>query len=124
MNHPLNMDTFAGMPIVSSPYVPKDRPKIQLSPEVQVTDAFRIEMNLWLDEFFGREAVVYVIDPRVSKLLHASLERDAEKAMSRVGTTAQQPMTFMNNEVMRQMLELIKLNENGPLFNKDIMREL
>ena len=55
------MDSILGMPIISSPFVPAEQPKLKLRHDVPVTDAFRAEMDAWLLEMFGTERVAYVL---------------------------------------------------------------
>lgn len=50
-----------GMPIHSSPIVPEEEPKQKLSLEVEVSPEFRKQMDVWLDEFFGRKRVFWII---------------------------------------------------------------
>lgn len=52
---------FMGMRVSSSANVPEWQPKEKLSAKVQVTDRFRQEFNAWLEEFFGRVRVTYIM---------------------------------------------------------------
>lgn len=48
------MKTLYGMVVIISP----DHPKMQLSADCPVTPEFRVEMNLWMREFFGTTNLV------------------------------------------------------------------
>jgi hypothetical protein len=53
-------ETFFGIKLVVNPNIPETAPKVQLDPNVAVTDQFRAEMNAWLLEFFGETKPFYM----------------------------------------------------------------
>ena len=59
--------TYSGYRVVESPLCRE--PKLRLSFDVDVSDAFRSEFNAWLLERFGDREVVYVIDPSTLSFL-------------------------------------------------------
>jgi hypothetical protein len=60
MQHPLKPDTFHGMNVQVSHYIP-DKPNFQLSKDCPCHDDFRQSFNLWLQRFFGTHKDAYII---------------------------------------------------------------
>jgi hypothetical protein len=53
-------ETFFGIKLVVNPLIPETAPRMQLNPNVVVTDRFRAEMNTWLLDFFGETKPFYL----------------------------------------------------------------
>lgn len=70
MYEPFNR--YHGIPIHANQYLPATKNKIELSPKVQVPDAFREQFNLFLKEFFGEEACVFVMDDKL--FMHPTIQ--------------------------------------------------
>jgi hypothetical protein len=83
--------TVYGIPVVTSWHVPR-KPKIALSPEAPVSLAFRADFDLWLQQRFGYEVGILIMDPERAGLpggkmvivhtedwpeVRASLEKDS-----------------------------------------------
>lgn len=61
---PTNL-SYLGFKVVINPWL-DNRPRMQLSPMVMVTDEFRAEMNKWMLEFFGtKDEVIIMQDQQV-----------------------------------------------------------
>lgn len=56
------MNKLFGLPIHSNPLIPDTMPVLQLSSTVNVSDAFRAEMNQWLLDTFGVKQVAFIVD--------------------------------------------------------------
>lgn len=69
-------------------HVSQDRPKMQLSPGVPVSDDFRKKVNAWMLEFFGvdnsiRDGVCYLMGQNtilVNPRTYAALQKAVENA--------------------------------------------
>lgn len=58
-------NNIGGIPIHMSPLVPAEVPKVTFDPQRKCTwasEAYRAELNAWLLQRFGTEAVAFMID--------------------------------------------------------------
>lgn len=58
------LETFMGMRIVASPYLPEFVPTLKLNPYAPVTDEFRAEFNKWLLDMFGERREFLMVEGR------------------------------------------------------------
>jgi len=55
------MTNFHGLQVRASPFLADTVPVLKLSPDVLVTDKFRLEFDQWLLDLFGSTKVVRVM---------------------------------------------------------------
>lgn len=54
---------LGGLRFVPNSYLPSRASNFRLNPDVPLSDAFRRDMQAWLDGFFGTHAVAFMFDP-------------------------------------------------------------
>lgn len=55
------MNTLFGMKIIESNLMPLTMPRMQLTPQLLVSEEFRIEFDQWLLQFFGSEPYILIV---------------------------------------------------------------
>lgn len=57
----MTIDMLYGMTLIANPYLERTNPVMKLSKNIDLTEEFRREYDLWLEGFFGREATIFII---------------------------------------------------------------
>lgn len=55
------MTTLFGIDIIENPHLPVSESNFRLSPDVPLTDLARARHQAWIDDFFGRHLVFYMV---------------------------------------------------------------
>jgi hypothetical protein len=58
----MQMGNFCGINIIENKHFPMRKPKMVLSKDVAVSDAFRDRFNAWLKDFFGEQSYMIMMD--------------------------------------------------------------
>jgi hypothetical protein len=58
----MNIANFCGINIIENKHFPMRKPKMVLSKDVAVSDAFRESFNAWLKDFFGEQSYMIMMD--------------------------------------------------------------
>jgi hypothetical protein len=58
----MQIGNFCGINIIENKHFPMRKPKMVLSKDVAVSDAFRDSFNAWLKDFFGEQSYMIMMD--------------------------------------------------------------